>query len=210
MAKYLYYAIEAGGQKRIFNNWSECQTFRDRAPQGARYKGFNSEREAKAFLNEEVAAPAPEPAKSHSDIAPDPNVAVAYTDGSYNPATGEWGYGVILFPSASEAELHQLSGKGNWCADARNVIGEVTGAVQAIKAAVEMGFKRIVIYHDYEGVEAWATGRWKTNKEISQWYKKMVTEYSKDIEIRFKKVVGHTGVTYNEAADKLAREAAGL
>jgi len=53
----------------------------------------------------------------------------------------------------------------------------------------------------------WATGKWKAKTELTKKYKKLYDYYSKFIEINFSKVKAHTGNTYNELADKLAKKA---
>ena len=46
----------------------------------------------------------------------------------------------------------------------RNVAGEIKGAEAAVKKAIELGVKELVIYYDYKGIEMWATGDWNRNK----------------------------------------------
>ena len=76
--------------------------------------------------------------------------------------------------------------------------------------ALDHGIPKIAIYHDYEGIAKWCLGLWKTNKEGTKAYKAFYEEARKEIEIRFVKVTGHSGDTYNEMADRLAKEALGL
>lgn len=208
MAKHNYYAIEAGGQKRVFQTWKECEAFRNANPSGARYKGFATEEEAWAFLGAGSSSPAA--VTSHSGLEAHTGTAIAYTDGSFNKGKGVWGYGVILFPAGYEQYIREFTDAGTRYSDARNVAGELYGAARAVKEAIRLGFDTIVIFHDYEGVEAWATGRWKAKKELSRSYKNAIAEYSKQIDIQFRKVSGHTGVRFNEAVDGLAKKAAGI
>ena len=76
-----------------------------------------------------------------------------------------------------------------------------------MKTAKEAGIKSITIYHDYEGIAKWCTGEWKTKKVWTKKYKAFYDEISKDLEVEFIKVRGHSGDRFNEMADKLAREA---
>ena len=91
-----------------------------------------------------------------------------------------------------------------------NVAGEIKGAEAAMQDAIDHGIPKIAIYHDYEGIAKWCLGLWKTNKEGTKAYKAFYEEAKKKIAIRFVKVTGHSGDTYNEMADRLAREALGL
>ena len=92
----------------------------------------------------------------------------------------------------------------------RNVAGEILGSEQAILWAVDHGYEAVTIYYDYEGIEKWANGIWKANKEGTKRYQSFIAEKRKQIRISFQKVTAHTGVTYNEMADQLAKEALGI
>ena len=89
----------------------------------------------------------------------------------------------------------------------RNVAGELLGAVTAMRYALKKGYKKIIIHHDYEGIGKWALGQWKANLLSTQKYKEFYDSVKENIEIEFVKVAAHTGVIYNEMADKLAKEA---
>ena len=49
-------------------------------------------------------------------------------------------------------------------ASMRNVAGEIEGAKLAMQFCIDNHIEEIDIYYDYEGVEKWCTGVWKTNK----------------------------------------------
>ena len=92
-------------------------------------------------------------------------------------------------------------------AQQRNIAGEIMGAKLAIDHCMAGGIKAIEIYHDYEGIGAWADRRWKANNQLTQGYRDFVEEARKSIDIRFVKVKAHAGNKYNELADKLAKSA---
>lgn len=87
----------------------------------------------------------------------------------------------------------------------RNVAGEILGAELAMRKAVEMKISSLNIYHDYQGIASWCQGEWKTNKEGTRAYKEYFDSISRDLEIRFVKVRGHSGDKYNDIADELAK-----
>ena len=95
-------------------------------------------------------------------------------------------------------------------ASMRNVAGEIKGSESAMRYAADKGYKKIVIYHDYEGIAKWCQGLWKTNKSGTINYKKAYDELSERIHIEFVKVKGHSGDKYNDMADALAKKAAGI
>lgn len=138
------------------------------------------------------------------------DAAIAYVDGSYNVNNKAYGYGVLLYNRDEPEDSWEFSGCGNQYPESRNVSGEVDGAMRAVKEAIALGFKSIVICYDYAGIEMWATGRWKCNKEMTKKYRDTMLEYGKQIKISFDKVAAHTGVAGNEHVDKLAKKAVGL
>lgn len=247
MAKVRYYAIIAGGHKRIFSSWDECQQFRDMYPHGAQYKGFSTEQEAKKFLGiddpiqdssvyvvkkgtvpgvysswEECVAQVrgyPNPVfrkfpnramgENWLNAERTSSKAIAYTDGSFNATTRTWGYGVYLYDTENEETHFEFSNSGTNHSDAHNVAGEIYGVVRAIQEALELGYSEITVYHDYEGIEAWATERWAAKKSLTQWYQKKIKLFQQSIHVNFQKVPAHQGVKYNEIVDGLAKQAAG-
>ena len=92
----------------------------------------------------------------------------------------------------------------------RNVAGEIYGSMAAIQAAADAGIASITIFYDYMGIEMWANGQWKTNKEGTRAYKAFIEAIRPRIEIRFQKVAAHTGVRFNELVDQLAKASVGI
>ena len=139
----------------------------------------------------------------------DKDTAVAYVDGSYDIKTGRFSYGVVFFANGSEMHINRAFRHGE-LSSMRNVAGEIMGSGEAMKRAREMGIKKLTIYHDYEGIAKWCTGQWQAKKKWTRKYKAFYDEVSKDVEINFVKVTGHSGDKYNDLADKLAKEALGI
>lgn len=194
MAKY--YAVKKGRIPGVYHTWDECKKQVD-GYSGAVYKSFSSLQEANDFLIE----------KSKTVFH---NGLIAYVDGSYNIKTKEYGYGCVLIEG--QKVIEKLSGKGNKkeLASMRNVSGEILGSLAAMKYAVDHRYPQICIYYDYEGIEKWATGVWKTNKEATKQYVQMVQRFQNQLDIHFIKVLAHSGDTFNEMADQLAKKAVGI
>jgi ribonuclease HI len=92
----------------------------------------------------------------------------------------------------------------------RNVAGEIEGAKLAMRFCADNNIEEIDIYYDYEGIEKWCTGAWKTNKTGTIAYKKFYDEISRKVKVSFIKVKGHSGDKYNDIADRLAKDSVGV
>ena len=126
----------------------------------------------------------------------------AYVDGSYNADTNEYGFGVYVVPE--DGPFSAYFGKGPCKEGGRQVEGEVQAARFAIaKFAGEEN--ALHIFYDYEGVEKWATEKWRANKGYTKEYAEFAKDYGN---VTFTHTKGHTGVFGNEVADGLAKTGA--
>lgn len=205
MAKKRYYAVKVGRTPGIYTQWADAQKEITGYP-NAVFKGFATEAEARAFLGEEFDA---------SDSAELrgielPTGSYAFVDGSYNPETGVYGYGGFLVHDGQE---HVLQGSGDdEMASMHNVAGEISGAMAAVDKALELGVESLTICYDYNGIRNWALreGAWKTNREGTRRYRERMLAAQTVMDIQFIHTPGHTGISGNERADALAKEAVGL
>lgn len=191
----MYYAVRKGRKTGIFESWEECQKHIT-GYSGAEFKKFKELHQAETYLS----------AESLNNAANDDLKGLhAYIDGSFSEKITETGYGaVILFDGEI---IHTIKGSSKKYIDMRNVAGELFAAAVSIKWALDNGYQSISLHHDYSGIAHWAKGEWKTNQEGTINYKKFIDDISKKINISFVKVKGHSGDTYNDMADKLAKEA---
>jgi ribonuclease HI len=79
------------------------------------------------------------------------------------------------------------------------------GAMYAVRTAIKNGYKAVEICYDYQGIEAWVTGAWRSKNELTQKYSAFMRKWGQDIKIIFTKVAAHTNIKYNELADKTAK-----
>lgn len=198
MGKKKFYAVKAGRKPGIYLSWDACKA-QITGFSGAVYKGFETEDEARLFLLD-----------SRIEKETSEDALVAYVDGSYNVATKEFSYGMVLLEAGEVIAKECEKSNDASLAAMRNVAGEIKGAEAAMRYAKEHDRKELVIYHDYEGIAKWCLGEWKANKEGTKAYKAFYDAVSRQIQITFVKVKGHSGDTYNEMADQLAKQALGL
>ncbi len=198
-----YYAVKKGLKTGIFRTWEECKA-NVSGYSGASYKSFKTKAEAEAYLG----------TGKDSDFQPenalnDKDCVKIYVDGSYNSATKEFSYGMVVLCGDGE---EKYSGKSDdkELVSMRNVAGEIKGAEAAMQYALDKSLPAIEIYHDYEGIAKWCLGEWKTNKEGTKAYKAFYDEASRRVRISFVKVTGHSNDKYNDMADELAKEALGI
>jgi ribonuclease HI len=76
--------------------------------------------------------------------------------------------------------------------------------VRVMEYAYRHQIQELVIHHDYEGVGAWPTRKWKTNLDLTKRYLEFFTKISKKVTVSFEWVKAHNGDEYNEQADRLA------
>ena len=206
MAKKVY-AVKNGRTLGIFDTWDDCQES-VKGYSGAEFKSFKTREEAIAYL-QDVPATVPDIPPTAEIVSPETSsaVGIAYVDGSYNKDTQRVGSACVL-TVGEESHTYTNSFYDEY--GMRNVSGEIDAAEIAIRKAIEAGLTKVIIYHDYLGISAWANGNWKCNKPKTKEYALTVAALRKDIEVEFHHVKGHSGVEGNELVDRLAKEAAGV
>ena len=200
------YAVRKGRQTGLFDTWAECQK-QISGYSGAEFKGFSNVEEAKLFLEGKV-QDAGDAAKQKKNMY-DADTAVAYVDGSFDKVSGDFSYGMVILYQGEELKFSQKI-QDKDLAQMHNVAGEIKGAEAAMRYALEHDYKKIVIYHDYEGIAKWCSGAWQANKAGTKAYKAYYDSVRGRLEVEFVKVKGHSGDRYNDMADALAKEALGI
>ena len=205
-----YYAVQRGRSIGVFFSWPECQK-QVAGFSGAVFKSFPTLEEAEAFVKggEKQIDRNEKTSDLESTIIKEADALIAYVDGSYNSGSKEFSYGMVLLHGEEEQTFYQKF-TDEELASMRNVAGEIKGSEAAMRYAVEHGFQKLYIYHDYEGIARWCQGAWKTNKEGTKAYKEYFDSIKGQVEVVFVKVAAHTGDKYNEMADKLAKKALGI
>ncbi|MGL4848811.1 MAG: viroplasmin family protein [Clostridium sp.] len=205
MAKKVYAIKEGFDSKngvliknKIVCTWAECLSY-VKGVKGAKYKSFQSLEEANAYLSDTNTL-----LKKGRDEYPI-DCAHIYVDGSYNISTKRYAYGVVVVED--DIVKYMESGAEDSVSSIRQIAGELDGAIKGIEYALSKGMKKVVLFHDYEGIFHHATGSWDRKDESStNYYNKMNSLFEKGIEVTFVKVDSHTGDLFNELADEICKE----
>jgi len=128
-----------------------------------------------------------------------------YIDGSYDYVKKKFGAGLVVLKN--EIEKYWKGYYNKEFIKHRNVAGEIYAALLAFEYAKNENLKCVEINYDYEGIEKWALGFWKTNTLLTKLYKEKYDYYSKFFKIKFNKIKSHSGAKFNEIADQLAKKA---
>ncbi len=200
-----YYAVKVGETPGIYRTWAECAALVKEYP-GALYKGFATLEEAEEFMD----TPAEDIRENWTrgiTYAKQEKLSgsYAFVDGSYNDATGTYGFGGFLVNGEDE---YPVQGSGKDVVGMRNVNGEIHGAIEVVKLAIDLELTQITLLYDYAGIEDWVTEKWKAKNPQTQAYRDFMQ--SCGVDVVFKKVTSHTGIPGNEKADRMAKEACGL
>lgn len=192
MAKY--YAVRNGRNTGIYDNWSYCEK-QVKGFENAEYKSFKTKKEAEDYLN---------------NIKNDGNISlkdglVAYIDGSYNDKNKEYGSG-IYFVKDNQEHFYYFKGNDVRFVKNRNVAGELMAAIWIMKYCIDKNINKLHLFYDYAGIEKWAIGEWKTNKELTKLYKQFYDSIKDKLEVNFFKVEAHSGDEKNDIADNLAKK----
>ena len=227
MASKKIYAVKRGRTAGIFQTWEDCRKSVE-GYAGAQYKGFPSMKEALAYMeadgkktaksgadNGKSAAGSGKSAVKRKAPAPDgerviPDAldkVIAYVDGSYDHSLKKYAFGCVFILPDGTVYTESGNGDNPDSLALRNVTGEMLGSMFAVRFAMVNGFGQIEIRYDYEGIEKWVTGAWKSRTDLTQKYAAAMQGWGRAIRISFKKVAAHTNVYYNEMADRLAKGA---
>lgn len=205
-----FYAVRRGRHVGVYTSWAACQVQVKGFP-GAQFKAFATKEQAEAYLASPTLPPAPAPSQLViPDSSPGRHSPVdVWVDGACIEAVEGtlhigWAYAVY----ANDQELFRDSG-ADVPPDAqrhRNVAGEIMAIRKAVEWCQRQGIKEITVHYDYQGLESWVTGEWKSKTSFTQDYAQMV--HQSGLNIHWEKVKAHSGELRNELVDTLAREAA--
>ncbi len=201
----------------VYASWPECEAV-VKGVRGARYQAVASRAQAEAMLRGEGGGL--EPGRyAFVDGNHLGGVGVVMVDATAEEPTVEEALGLTaaeVFAGGAVASLTEPTAIAAALARLRNVLAELGALYLALRLAPEGA--SLTIVHDYEGVGAWMTGRWKTRDPL-------VTEIiaacralasARRLTLSFRHQRGHQAAwagrddfaQFNARADALATEAA--
>jgi len=207
-----FYAVKRGRKTGLYTVWAECAA-QVKGFQGAVYKGFMTEDEARAWLGG-VDARAEQPraaAEMAAPSAPDADYII-HTDGSClrNPG-GAGGWAAVIETAATGAVEEKSGGDP----ETTNNRMELTAALMALSAVPEGA--RVALYTDSQYLKnaftkfwlpAWKKRGWKKadgepvlNQDL--WVQLDAAFAARQVQFHW--VKGHAGNPRNERCDALAR-----
>lgn len=124
----------------------------------------------------------------------------AYVDGSFQG--GAVGYGLLILRNGEQ--IYQDSGTVTQYTEQQQITGELASTMRVIRWCEANNVPKIQIFYDYNGIEKWATGAWRTHTESTQAYQKFMR--STQVQVVWEKVKSHSGDKWNDIADELAKQ----
>ena len=207
-----FYAVKRGRKTGLFTVWAECAA-QVKGFQGAVYKGFMTEDEARAWLGGADARTGQPRAAAEmaAPSAPDADYII-HTDGSClrNPG-GAGGWAAVIETAATGA----VEEKSGGAPETTNNRMELTAALMALSAVPEGA--RVALYTDSQYLKnaftkfwlpAWKKRGWKKadgepvlNQDL--WVQLDAAFAARQVQFHW--VKGHAGNPRNERCDALAR-----
>ncbi|MDT2600956.1 ribonuclease H family protein [Enterococcus hulanensis] len=192
-----FYAVRKGAVPGIYATWNEAKV-QVLGFSGASYKKFSTEEEAKRYIDE-----GSKPSIELNDIE-----CQLYVDGSYSQKNERYGWGFVAVVEGKSIYSKHGSGNNETYLSQWQIGGEVVAVLQALDYGIYKGFEKVEICYDYEGIEKWITGEWRTKSPIAGAYKHYFDLKNEKIDVQFRKVDAHSENFFNELADRLAKKGA--
>jgi ribonuclease HI len=149
----------------VYDSWPACEAAVKGVP-GARFQAVASRAQAEAMLRGEGASLAPG-RYAFVDGNHLGGVGVVIVDAAAEEPTVEEALGMTVtevFAGGTVASLTQPTAIAAALVRLRNVLAELAALYLALRLAPEG--TALTVVHDYEGVGAWMTGRWKTKDPL--------------------------------------------
>jgi ribonuclease HI len=136
------------------------------------------------------------PSGARGQAAAPPNAIHVWTDGACSGNPGRAGLGVVIVGDGPQREISEYLG------DATNNIAELSAILRGLQA-VEDRTRPVIVYSDSAYSIGLLTQNWKAKKnvELVEQLRALCRQFT---DLRFVKVLAHSGISLNERVDQLA------
>ena len=203
-----FYAVRVGRTPGIYSTWESC-AIQVKGYPGEVYKSFKTREEAQIFMDNVLGELESSNKKVPSSKSSSKAVEI-WVDGSciHNGGGDDMQLGWAYLIRKEGQELHRAKGNDipSEALQHRNVAGEIQAVLKALDWCGAQGITSATIYFDYQGLQEWVSGAWEAKTSYTKTYVETVKAHGMDL--RWEKVLAHSGEIHNEIVDKMAREAA--
>jgi ribonuclease HI len=136
------------------------------------------------------------PSSGRAAATAPPNAIHVWTDGACSGNPGRAGLGVVIVGDGPQREISEYLG------DATNNIAELSAILRGLEA-IEDRTRPVIVYSDSAYSIGLLTQNWKAKKnvELVEELRALCRQFT---DLRFVKVLAHSGISLNERVDQLA------
>jgi ribonuclease HI len=148
----------------------------------------------------EIGEPAPASTKKAPEKAPE-NAIHVWTDGACSGNPGPSGIGVVVVDGGNQQEISEYLGEGT------NNIAELTAILRGLETVpADQRTRPVLVYSDSAYSIGLLSQNWKAKANVELVATlRLLTKQFRDL--KFVKVLGHSGIPLNERTDQLATSA---
>lgn len=193
-----YYVVVSGRTPGIYNDWATAEKMVKGYP-GAIFKSFHNRSEAEAFMSRSKSVNIGKNTTNPQSL-PLINRTIIYTDGS--SGNNACGFGVVVITTKGD----KITAHGRVPLPATNNVAEL----YAIYVGLSLVKGPVILYSDSQYaisaltsyIHDWKVNGWNgiSNRTLLE----AIYDLMQNREVVFQHVAAHTGIKYNEEADKLA------
>lgn len=162
-----YYAVRKGMKVGIVTSWEQCKTLIS-GYSGAEYKGFNTVEEAEAYMRSDSSSTSSTDNRKAPVSRPtSDDVVNIYTSSSCQD--GKVSLGIYLESNKKQWQLFGVV-DGSQYFQMSDIAGKLLDVLVGVQLAFKLGFTKMNIVYNYQGVELWYTGEWRAKGELQRLY----------------------------------------
>lgn len=203
----MYYGIINSQNKneiKVLNKWEEVKPFvLGEGNKTKKFKKFETINQLFEWVKNEKTINIKDEKKSNGTQEQETQPIDFYVDGSFHENKVK--YASIKIVNGKKTNCIYGVSDNPHIQKYKNIAAELKAVVETVNYCKKNNIKEINLYYDYEGIEKWVSGEWKTKNFMTQEYKKYMITNKNKIKINFIKIKAHSGNYFNEMVDKETR-----